>query len=135
MKKNIFFTLGSILVGLLLIVLPKTVTKPCGHEGACVHSTTAVLVIGALAVILGLLNLFADSKRAAVINHIYGLSLAVSTILIPKYLIGGCQMESMACRKKTFPAFYLIAVIYIIISLISLLVTAARKNGGAKEEK
>ena len=128
MKKSILFSALSLVAGMLLVVLPKTVAKPCPHEGRCVYSTKAVLALGIVLAVLGITGFVAEGKKERISYHILGLVLAVEVYLIPAVLIGGCEMKSMACRKKTFPVFFAVAAAYALLTIISLALTAFKKE-------
>jgi hypothetical protein len=79
----------------------------------CHWTGRAEIGAGFLIVLLGASLLGCPSARVRL-----GLTMAlclsgILSLLFPSTLIGGCMMETMACRKVSFPALYLCSVLVI----------------------
>jgi hypothetical protein len=77
----------------------------------CHWTGQAELGAGFLVVILGVAMLGCASNRVRL-----GLSIAlclagILSLLFPSALIGGCMMETMPCKKISFPVIYLCSIL------------------------
>lgn len=121
MKK--YITGISYLLGALLLWIgPKTIFQVCEateKKMKCYWTTRAEAGIGILLAAAGILIIFTASEQVRIGIHRMVVAISVVGLLIPAWLIGGCQNQMMPCRKVTFPAFYLIHGVLLIISLIA----------------
>jgi len=131
MKKSII--IGSIVIalGLLIALGPQFLFKVCEHgeDGYphCHWSAQAEIGLGLLIAALGAcMIVFTDSK----IN----LGLLISTFLasiialaVPNFLVGGCGMMTMKCRKVAFPALTVESVVLLIFSAIIVTIYIIQK--------
>ena len=115
-------SIGNILMGLLLMIGPWYIFGVCSTEEKIMKwfwSCRAEFAIGALAVLLGILVLFTRNKR--IVNEtIMSIALSAMAILIPLVIIGGCMKPTMHCRTTTYPVFYVIGIVNILLQLFVL---------------
>ena len=131
MKKNIIFGAIVITLGLLVALGPQLLFKVCDHgeDGYphCHWSTQAEIGIGLLIAALGAcMIVFADSN-----TH---LGLAIGTFLasiialaVPNFLVGGCGMMTMKCRKVAFPALTVESIFLLVFSVIIVTINIIQK--------
>ena len=119
MKNRIGFSIGYILLGALLSLIPTVIFPVCESEKkmSCYYTARAEIGVGIFIIILGIAYILFKSEelRAGI-----SLSIAVSSILIvvlPLKLTGLCKMSDMACRMGTLPALIVIAIIIAAVSL------------------
>ena len=119
MKNRIGFSIGYILLGALLSLIPSVIFPVCESEKkmSCYYTARAEIGVGFFIIILGIAYIVFKSEelRAGI-----SLSIAVSSILIvllPLKLTGLCKMSDMACRIGTLPALIVIAIIIAAVSL------------------
>ncbi len=119
MKNRIGFSIGYILLGALLSLIPAVIFPVCESEKkmSCYYTARAEIGVGIFIIILGIAYILFKSEelRAGI-----SLSIAVSSILIvllPLKLTGLCKMSDMACRIGTLPALIVIAIIIAAVSL------------------
>ena len=119
MKNRIGFSIGYILLGALLSLIPTVIFPVCESEKkmSCYYTAHAEFGIGIIVIILGIAYILFKSEelRAGI-----SLSIAVNSILIvllPLKLTGLCKMSGMACRIGTLPALIVIAIIIAAVSL------------------
>jgi hypothetical protein len=120
MKKAIIFGAMIIILGLLIAIGPQFLFKVCGHgEGGFAHchwSAQAEIGMGFLIVAPGAcMIVWTDAKTL--------LGLAIGTFLaslialaVPNFLIGGCGMMTMQCRKIAFPALTIESILLAVVS-------------------
>lgn len=122
MKKIITYFYS--VISILLLVGPHTLFHVCSTEEKtmkCFYSVQAVAVLAVILLVVGILLFKADTAYARISLSVIGIVTAVGIISIPLFLIGGCGMRTMNCRSKTFPAFYLLAALIIIIFVWEIL--------------
>ena len=119
MKNRIGFSIGYILLGALLSLIPTVIFPVCESEKkmSCYYTARAEIGVAIFIIILGIAYILFKSEelRAGI-----SLSIAVSSILIvllPLKLTGLCKMSDMACRIGTLPALIVIAIIIAAVSL------------------
>jgi hypothetical protein len=131
MKKAVICGGVVILLGLLIALGPQFLFKVCGHgeDGypRCHWSGQAEIGIGLLIVALGAcMVVFTDPKTH--LGLIIGVFMAsLIALAIPHFLIGGCGMMTMLCRKTAFPALTVESVILLLYAAVMLTVTAVQK--------
>jgi hypothetical protein len=131
MKKAIISGVIVILLGLFIALGPQFLFKVCGHgeDGYphCHWSAQAEIGMGLLIVALGsCMIVFPDPKIH--LGLIIGVCMAsLIALAIPNFLIGGCGMLSMKCRRIAFPALTVESVILLIFSAVMLTVIAVKK--------
>lgn len=122
--KNKITSIGSIIVGLLLAAGPQFLFKPCPTTEKimkCFWSCRALIVVGIIIALVGLLQLLAKEKESRKMLSIVGLALCVCAILIPTVIIGACAKPEMACVMKTFPITHSLSAIGILLQGIGLI--------------
>lgn len=122
--KNKITSIGSIVVGLLLAAGPQFLFQPCPTTEKfmkCFWSCKALIVVGAVIALIGLLQLLAKESKSRKVLSIVGLALCISAILIPTVIIGGCVKPEMACKMLTFPVTHTLSAIGIVLQGLTLI--------------
>ncbi|MDR2795312.1 MAG: DUF4418 family protein [Spirochaetaceae bacterium] len=132
MKNRIISGGAAIVFGLLIALGPQFLFPVCPVEGGmfmkCHWSAQAEIGVGAVIAVLGIaLVIFANSKIRLGLTIGIFLS-AVLSLLIPHALIGGCAMQSMPCRKISFPSIVVISILLLIGSALNTLHLAWKKE-------
>jgi len=131
MKKVIICGSIVIALGLLIALGPQFLFKVCDHGEAgyphCHWSGQAEIGIGFLIVALGACMLvFTDPKTH--LGLLIGILLAsIITLAVPHFLIGGCGMMTMRCRRLAFPALTIESVVLLVFSAIMITLIAIKK--------
>jgi uncharacterized membrane protein len=131
MKKEIIFGVIVILLGLFIALGPQFLFKVCGHGEEsmphCHWSAQAEIGMGLLIVALGACMLvFIDPKTH--LGLIIGVFMAsLIALAIPHFLIGGCGMMSMQCRKIAFPALTVESIVLLLFSAVMITLNAIQK--------
>ena len=123
--KNKITSIGSILVGLLLSAGPQFLFLPCSTTEKfmkCFWSCKALIVVGAVIALIGLLQLISKEAKSRKVLSIVGLALCISAILIPTVIIGGCVKPDMACKMLTFPVTHTLSAIGIVLQGLTLII-------------
>ncbi len=123
MKKKIT-SIGTIVLGLLLSAGPQFLFQPCPTTEKfmkCFWSCKALIVVGAVLALVGLLQMIAKEANTRKSLSVIGLALAVSAILIPTVIIGGCVKPEMACKMLTFPVTYTLSAAAIVLQGLILI--------------
>jgi len=130
-KKAIIFGTIIIILGLLIAFGPQFIFKVCKHgeDGFphCHWSAQAEIGIGLLIAALGAcMIVFTDTKT--------NLGLAIGTffasiiaLAVPNFLIGGCGMMTMQCRRIAFPALTAESVVLLVFSAIIVTINTMQK--------
>jgi hypothetical protein len=132
MKKAVICGGVVILLGLLIALGPQFLFKVCGHgeDGYphCHWSAQAEIGMGLLIIALGAcMIVFTDPKTH--LGLIVGVFMAsLIALAIPNFLIGGCGMLSMKCRKIAFPALTAESVVLLVFSAVMLTLAAVQKT-------
>ena len=122
--KNKIISIGTILVGLLLSAGPQFLFKPCPTTEKfmkCFWSCKALIVVGAILALVGLLQLITKEAKTRKALSVIGLALAISAILIPTVIIGGCAKPEMACKMLTFPVTHTLSAAAIVLQGLTLM--------------
>ncbi len=117
-------SIGTIVLGALLAAGPQFLFKPCPTTEKfmkCFWSCKALIVIGAILALVGVLQLIAKEVKSRKALAVVGLALAVSAILIPTVIIGGCVKADMACKILTFPITNALSAVAIVLQGIALI--------------
>lgn len=134
MKNRLITGAGAIIAGLLISIGPKTIFKLCEAKPdsdlmKCYFTGQVELGIGLFIVTLGIFMLIFSSEQIRLGLSIAVVLAGVLVILFPGVLIGGCSMESMNCRRVTFPALTVIGIITVAgFTLNSLFLLLSIKN-------
>ena len=93
----------------------------------CYWSARAEIGIGFLIAALGAcMFVFTDPKTH--LGLLIGILLAsIITLAVPHFLIGGCGMMTMRCRRVAFPAITIESAILLIFTAVMITVIAIRK--------
>ncbi|MBO5292862.1 MAG: DUF4418 family protein [Lachnospiraceae bacterium] len=121
----------------LLIVGPRSLFAVCAVEEKpmkCYWSTQAVTALAIILLAVAVLFFLADSAQVKAALSIVTIVTAAMVILIPARLIGGCGMMTMACRRLTFPAFYVIGILFLVSAVVEI-VLLQKEKAGAKEQE
>jgi len=130
MKKAIITGSVVIILGLLIALGPQFLFKTCAHGETgyphCHWSAQAEIGIGLLIAALGTyMIVFTDRKTH--LGLLIGIFLAsIVALAVPNFLIGGCGMMTMQCRKVAFPALTAESVVLLAFSAIMTTVTTIR---------
>ena len=122
--KNKIMSIGTIVLGLLLSAGPQFLFKPCPTTEKfmkCFWSCKALIVVGAILALVGLLQLIAKEAKSRKALSVIGLELAISAILIPTVIIGGCVKPEMACKILTFPVTHTLSAAAIVLQGLTLM--------------
>ncbi len=117
-------SIGTIVLGALLAAGPQFLFKPCPTTEKfmkCFWSCKALIVVGAILALVGLLQLISKEVKSRKVLAVVGLALAVSAILIPNVIIGGCVKADMACKILTFPITNALSAAAIVLQGIALI--------------
>ncbi len=117
-------SIGTIVLGALLAAGPQFLFKPCPTTEKfmkCFWSCKALIVIGAILALVGVLQLISKEVKSRKVLAVVGLALAVSAILIPTVVIGGCVKADMACKILTFPITNALSTVAIVLQGIALI--------------
>ena len=122
--KNKVLSIGTIVIGLLLSAGPQFLFKPCPTTEKfmkCFWSCKALIVVGAILALIGLLQLISKEAKSRKVLAVVGVALTVSAILIPTVIIGGCVKPDMACKILTFPVTNALSAIGIVLQGLTLI--------------
>jgi hypothetical protein len=116
LKNRIIYGVGVTALGVLISLGPQYIFKVCepmarGRFMTCHWTGRAEIGVGFMIAALGLLSLTFKSAKTRL-----GLACAVflsgaAALSVPHILIGGCAMETMACRTTAFPALTVLSVL------------------------
>jgi hypothetical protein len=138
MKRTVIISAIVIALGLLIALGPQFLFKVCDHgeDGFphCHWSAQAEIGIGFLIAALGAcMIVFTDSKTH--LGLLIGTFLAsIIALAIPNFLIGGCGMITMKCRKVAFPALTVESVVLLIFSVIIVTIIIIQKSPAEKKK-
>lgn len=122
--KNKVLSIGTILAGLLLSAGPQFLFQPCPTTEKfmkCFYSCKALIVVGAVLALVGLLQLISKEAKSRKALAVVGTALAVSAILIPTVIIGGCAKPEMACQVLTFPVTHALSTVTVVLQGLTLI--------------
>lgn len=122
--KNKITAIGTVIMGALLALGPQFLFQPCPTTEKfmkCFWSCKALIVVGAVLALIGLLQLLSKEAKSRKVLSIVGLALAVCAILIPTVIIGGCVKPEMACKMLTFPITHTLSAIAIVLQGLTLI--------------
>jgi uncharacterized membrane protein YwaF len=130
--KNKISGIWFIIEGLLLLFGPFYIFKVCEIGDKimkCYWSSRAQIAFGIIGIIIGILMILSKNKETKVSLYILEIVNCTLSILVPKFLIGGCLSEVMKCQSITFPSIYFLNTITITLSVILLIIEIRRKEG------
>ncbi|WP_455716415.1 DUF4418 family protein [Anaerosporobacter sp.] len=129
MSRRIFGII-NVIAGGLLFIAPLTFLHPCTKKVMlCTYSTRAVVLLSLIIIALSVTRIVINQRNSDIALSLITILTAVEMILIPAKIIGGCHMKTMACQVRTFPGIYIISVLIIVITVISIAVEYIRKSG------
>ena len=105
----------------MFIVGPYSIFRVCDSSEKimrCTYSSRIIVCIGILVIINQCISLF--EKRKNGIPYINTFLLSIFAIIVPAYMIGGCEMKTMRCQVVSFPMVYVVSVILLLCSVIQL---------------
>lgn len=126
-----------VILSALLMIGPKSIFAVCKVEEKpmkCYWSTQAVLALAVILLAVAVLFFLADSAQTKIILSIVTIVTAAMVILIPAKLIGGCGKLTMACRSLTFPAFYVIGIVFIVSAIVEIILVQKEMSQIAGQE-
>jgi len=128
-----------IILALFIIIFPQF--NDCESQGRmltladgrqipmkCHWTARAEVVVGLPLLVTGILLLFSKHNETRVSLSILGVIFGVSAMLLPTYLIGVCGSVDMVCNSIMKPALLLSGGVVILISLIIMITSIARKE-------
>ena len=123
----------EVLILLFTILALSTFLSPCSGDMVmkCNHSVNVVKLLFVTGILVKVIGLFVK-EQAAIYFNIFANLLYVDSILVPAWLVGGCQMADMACRSAAFPGIYVVSILLIIINVISILGYLWKRKGSAE---
>lgn len=121
MKNRLLSGIAVAVFGLLTMLVPVCIFPACSKmiETAagstvpmrCFWSGQAEIGIGVLILCGGLLLILFRSPLVRIGISVMTALAGVLALLTPTVLIGGCEMDTMACRMTTFPALIVLGVL------------------------
>ena len=126
-----------VILSVLLMVGPKSIFAVCKVEEKpmkCYWSTQAILALAVILLVIAVLFFIADSAQTKTMLSVVTIATAAMVILIPAKLIGGCGKMTMACRSLTFPAFYVIGIVFILSAIAEMIFVQKEKAQIAGQE-
>lgn len=121
MKNRLLSGIAVAVFGLLTMLVPVCIFPACSKmiETAaggtvpmrCFWSGQAEIGIGVLILCGGLLLVLFRSPLIRIGISVMTALAGVLALLVPTVLIGGCEMDTMACRMTTFPALIILGVL------------------------
>jgi hypothetical protein len=121
MKNRLLSGIAAAVFGLLISLVPVCIFPACKKviETAaggtvpmkCFWSGQAEIGIGILILCGGLLLILLKSPHIRIGISVMVALAGVLALLVPIALIGGCEMDTMACRMTTFPALTVLSVL------------------------
>lgn len=123
---NKFFRIFTIIISLAVIVLVNTVCKPCHGLMAmpCEHSTHIAEIVLFAAAAVNASTLFIKKNVVHVLTALINIASGIFLLFVPAF--GRCQMASMSCNIKTFPALRSAGLIISAFSVIFLIIIAIK---------
>lgn len=117
MRNKLSGIINIVVTGFLLISI-NTFFKPCQGvmQMPCNYSTKAAELILVIILILNIGRLFVEDVKGRLFMDITTVAAGLELIFVPH--IGRCQMASMSCNAKTFPALRVGALLIIILTVI-----------------
>lgn len=123
MINKIVIILVYVFTAILYIVGPNSIFKVCEvgdspmkcHWSVLAESGVAIILLG-IALIYGITKTFREKSLISFVTILIG----TVAIIIPSVLIGGCSMKTMACQSQAFPAFYVISLLIILVSIANI---------------
>lgn len=118
--KNIAALLISIL-GVVMLLIPHFVAPVCpihdGHIMKCHWMGQAVMGLGGVIAVLGILMLLVKDKKMAAAFSISAALVSGLAIAVSSHLIGGCSHHHMSCQMHTIPAVSIVGGILFVLGL------------------
>lgn len=127
MNRDRIFGILFVIFGLLIMLTPGSIAPVCpamadGKFMKCHWMGQAVKGVGGVMTVLGIIYAATCCKKQVFFTlSIANILLGIYTILLPAKLIGGCMNPEMACRAKTMPVIYILAGIYTVLSIVTLI--------------
>lgn len=116
--KHIISGIINILISLFLFISIHTFLSPCSGvmEMPCGYSVKAANLILVILIILNIGKLFVRDKMGLLFIDIAAIAAGIELVFIPR--IGRCQIASMSCNTKTFPALIVGGLLITILTAI-----------------
>jgi hypothetical protein len=120
MKLNVNVLSGSLaaLFGLLIAFGPQFLFRFCSPHGnevpMCFWTAGAEIGVGLGLAAMGICLVFFNDKKIQLGLFIGIFLIAITAFLVPNWLIGGCGLSDMDCRRITFPALNVLSILTIL---------------------
>ena len=122
MKKNMIPAIVITIISVLIIIGSQTFLAPCIHEdgsyGSCHWAGQAILGLGCVLTVLGILALCVKRTRSGIFLGI--LPVSIVGILTPGTLIALCRMSTMHCRAVMLPSMLILLAVAGLASLAGM---------------
>lgn len=122
MTRKLSTTLPAIIFGVLIAVGPQTFAHVCEVKDdmpmACHYTAQAVLGIGVVMSLLGVIGLFVKPQMRAGLNIAVALN-ALLAIAVPTVLIGVCSGAMMHCHMATRPTLIVLGALAAVCALVA----------------
>jgi hypothetical protein len=126
--------IALMVLGLLLVLTPWVIFPVCGvgryapppgvvtGTHPCHGTLQAETVLGAAAMVIGLIPLLWPQKSSVLWASIAAAALAVLAVLFPLEITGLCRVVTMPCRLGTLPAVETVATLMMLTAALGLTV-------------
>ncbi len=142
MRNRLLSGIAIGILGLLISLIPVCIFPTCSKviETAaggtvpmrCFWSGRAELGIGVLILCGGVLLLLSGSAPMRMGISMMTALTGILGILVPSLLIGGCEMNMMACRMTTFPAVTVVSGLTVAAAAANILYLRAQGKKAAE---
>ena len=136
MKNRVIVSVGYIVIGILLVLIPTLIFPVCNASEmkmSCYYTKQVEVGLGLFVVFLGILSILWKDKKVRIGISLAQIGVAILVFLYPSTLIGLCKMSEMACRIQTFPALLVIAIVLGVVSIANVLYLGKKDIGHDKE--
>ena len=130
--KNKISALISIIISAFLITAVNTFLRPCHGVMAmpCEHSTKIACIVLIAVIAASVLRFTSGKTLFGIISNAVGIAGGILLIITPVF--GKCQVASMACNMKTFPALRIGGILLILAAAVSVTAEIFKKISRSK---